>query len=272
MGQDRQTVFSFSCGGFFAGSNNVKIERIGDRYEATSFEMLADEPMSTFEMSEDDVRELEGQLRGFGVDEWFSRYWNHNVLDGTQWDMEFEGHEYCGSNSFPPNFAKLSGFLADRFECPGIEIEDATEGEFPDCHDPITHLADYCSWMGDPGDKRERGRVESLDPEELKDEREALERTHIQMLNDLDKLVSRRPEFIDYMGIVERSGIGLGLEEMRSADLSGVDADTIVAMMIYIYRADRFSGYQEDFLECMKDGTFKRWLGRLAEFVDYPVW
>lgn len=272
MDQDRYTVFSFSCGGFFAGSNSVRIEKVGDKYEASAFEMFADEPTRTFEMSEDDVRDLEKQLRAFGVDEWFSRYWNHNVLDGTQWDMEYEGRELYGSNSFPANFAKLSSYLADRFECPGIEIEDGLEKEFPDCHDPIAHIAEYYSWMGDPSDKLERERIESLDHEELEEERKALDRTHMQMLSDLDKLVRIKPELIDYKDIVERSGIGFSLDEMRNADISCVDADTIVAMMIYIYRADRFCGYQEHFLECMKDGTFKRWLGRLAELVDYPVW
>lgn len=272
MEQDRYTIFSFSCGGFFAGSNTVKIEKVGDRYEATAFEMFADEPTRTFEMSEEDVQGLERQLREFGIDEWFSRYWNYNVLDGTQWDMEFEGREYYGSNSFPPNFAKLSSFLADRFECPGVEIEGDIESQFPDDHDPIAHIVDYYSWMGDPDDKLERERIESLDPEELEDERRALDRTHIQMLNDLDKIVGRRPEFIDYKDIVEKSGIELRLEDMRRADLNSIDADTIVAMMIYIYRADRFCGYQEEFLECMKDGTFKRWLARLAELIDYPVW
>lgn len=272
MSQDRYTVFSFSCGGFFAGIHYVKIEKISDRYEGTAFEMFADEPMRAFELSEDDVREIENKLRSFGVDGWFSRYWNHNVLDGTHWDMELEGKECYGSNSFPPNFARLSSYLADRFECPGIEIEEDTERMFPDDHDPIAHIVEYYSWMGDPDDKLERERIDSLDPEELEEERLALHRTHRQMLNDLDKLVSRRPEFIEYRDIVEKSGIGPTLEEMRRADLSSVDADTIVAMMIYIYRADRFDGWSDNFLDCMKDGTFKRWLARLAELIDYPVW
>lgn len=35
MSQDRNTVFSFSCGGFFAGSHYVKIEKVAQRYEGT---------------------------------------------------------------------------------------------------------------------------------------------------------------------------------------------------------------------------------------------
>lgn len=271
MRQDRYTIFSFSCGSFFAGNNTVKLEKIGDRYEATTFEVFADEPTRTFVMSEVDVRKLERQLRSFGIDEWFSRYCNHNVLDGMQWNMEFEDYEYYGSNSFPPNFAKLSKFLAERFACPGVEVEEDLEKDFPDSLDPIAHIAEYYSWMGDPDDKLERKRIASLDEEEPEEECLDLHRTHHQMLRDLDMLVLRRPELTDYRGIIERSGVGLSLAAMKDTELSDLDAITIVAMMIYIYRADRFDGWSDDFLKYIKDGTFKRWLARLAGLIDYPV-
>ena len=39
----------------------------------------------------------------------------------------------------------------------------------------------------------------------------------------------------------------------------------IIAMMAFIYRAARWDGYSEDFLECVTDGTFARWLEALSE-------
>lgn len=186
--------------------------------------------------------------------------------------MTLEGTEYHESNSFPKNFSRISNYISDKFDCPGLYIENAFENEFPEHPDPITHIVDYYLWMGDPSDKLERERTESLDEEELEEERLRLQEMHIQMLHDLDMLVRRMPEFADYQGIIERSGIGFGLDEMRSADLSDVDAVVILAMMIYIYRSDRFCGYQEHFQECMQDGTFKRWLVRLAEIINYPAW
>lgn len=125
--------------------------------------------------------------------------------------------------------------------------------------------------MGDPDDELEQKRIAALDEDELEAERLSLHKTHIQMLRDLDMLVHRKPELIDYQEIIERSGIGFSLDEMRAADLSNIDADTILAMMAYIYRADRSCGYQEHFRVCIQDGTFKRWLARLVDLIDYPA-
>ena len=52
---------------------------------------------------------------------------------------------------------------------------------------------------------------------------------------------------------------------LRELDVRDLDADVIIAMMAFIYRADRWDGYSEDFLECVTDGTFDRWLEALSE-------
>lgn len=271
MENDGYTVFSFSWGGFFANSHGFKIEETSEGYIGTETEMFADDPRRSFKVSERDVENLRMKLRNLGADEWFSRYENYNVLDGVQWGMTLDGTEHYGSNSFPPNFTSLSNYLAEKFDCPGLHIEEAFEDSFPENPDPIAHIAEYHTWMGDPNDKLEQKRIASLDENELEEERLSLNRTHSQMLHDLDILVRRKPELIDYQEIVEKSGVGFNLDEMRSADLSDLDAETILAMMIYIYRADRFDGWSENFLDCMQDGTFKRWLARLADLIEYPV-
>lgn len=52
MDQKRYTVSRFSHVGFFSCRHEVKIERVGDRYQGTVFEMLADEPKRTFNVSD----------------------------------------------------------------------------------------------------------------------------------------------------------------------------------------------------------------------------
>ena len=153
--------------------------------------------------------------------------------------------------------AELLAEEVDEFDCGCFRDYEGSEREFGTSPDSIGHIAAYA--------KRFPGCPESADEAE-ENEREYREMHH-EMLRDFDALVRAEPRFVNYMELIEKGGVPTGSEAMRECDISAFDGDTIVAMLIYIYREDRFCGYQEHFLEYLKDGTFKRWLNRLAESI-----
>lgn len=116
-------IFEFSYGGLFSGCRELCIVEEGGRIIARYTEFPQPGRDRTFEVSGEDLEELERALEGAGVRGWFANYWNP-VLDGTQWSLTFEGRTHEGSNCYPEGFGALSSFLADRFDMPGCEPEE----------------------------------------------------------------------------------------------------------------------------------------------------
>ena len=117
------SLIEFSYGGLFGGRKDFCIVEEGDRIIARYAEFPQAGRERTFEVSAEDLEELERALEGAGVRGWFASYWNP-VLDGTQWSLTFEGRTHEGSNSYPEGFRAPSSFLADRFDMPGCEPEE----------------------------------------------------------------------------------------------------------------------------------------------------
>lgn len=180
------------------------------------------------------------------------------MLDGTQWSLTFEGRTHEGSNCYPEGFGALSSFLADRFDMPGCEPEECFVERLGEI-DPREHIALYLNRVGDG---REQNR---MDADELEEHMEDMRMTASEMRADIDALAGAAPRFRRYSEIIEDAGIEPSLQRMRELDVRDLDADVIIAMMAFIYRADRWDGYSEDFLECVTDGTFDRWLEALSE-------
>ncbi len=257
MPESGYDIFTFSCGGFFEGWHEFRIEDHDSSFTAVLEDKRAGEPVYTRKMTKSEVDRFGRRIDAIGVHEWFCHYDNWRVLDGTQWKMSYHGDECSGSNAFPEGFSKLVRYLADEFDCGCFRDYEGSEREFGTGPDSIGHIAAYA--------KRFPGCPESADEAE-ENEREYREMHH-EMLRDFDALVRAEPRFVNYMELIEKGGVPTGSEAMRECDISAFDGDTIVAMLIYIYREDRFCGYQEHFLEYLKDGTFKRWLNRLAESI-----
>lgn len=74
MDQEGYTVFSFSHGGYFPISHRIKIDRVGDHYQGTSFDMFVDKPVRTFDVSDEVMTGLRERLGQLGVDNRFRRY------------------------------------------------------------------------------------------------------------------------------------------------------------------------------------------------------
>ncbi len=252
MPESGYDIFTFSCGGFFEGWHEFRVEDHDSSFTAVLEDKRAGEPVYTRRMTKSEVDGFEQRIDAIGVPDWFCHYDNWRVLDGTQWEMSYHGDECSGSNTFPEGFSKLVRYLADDFGCECFRGYEGLEKEFGADPNPIEHIAAYAMRL----------------PDRPEDECEAeYRKLHHEMLRDFDALVRAEPRFVNYMELVEKGGAPMGSETMRECDVSTLDADTIVAMLIYIYREDRFCGYQEHFLEYLKDGTFKRWLDRLEELV-----
>ena len=46
---------------------------------------------------------------------WEEKYVNNDILDGTQWHLEYNNKRICGSNAYPNNYNEIKEFLLDAF-------------------------------------------------------------------------------------------------------------------------------------------------------------
>ena len=111
---DQLTGMTVLYGGYFGGTEERHISFDGERIVAKSL------GYNGFERDMDDGSLYEDQSRtslieGFKelhIGRWKKRYYNPDVLDGTQWEVTFffsagTTVEAGGSNSFPANFRKF---------------------------------------------------------------------------------------------------------------------------------------------------------------------
>lgn len=73
-------------------------------------------------------------------------------------------------------------------------------------------------------------------------------------------------ELTDYFRILEKNGLEWGSESLASADVSEADEQCVLAMLLSIVRAERFS--DGTLLEFLKNGHIQRWLKRLQELIQ----
>ena len=70
-------------------------------------------------------------------------------------------------------------------------------------------------------------------------------------------------ELTRYGEILERNGLEWGSKSMREADVSSLDAQCIMALIMGAVRAERFC--DGALLGFFRDGSIRRWLERLKE-------
>ena len=81
-------------------------------------------------------------------------------------------------------------------------------------------------------------------------------------------IVDQHPELnlVKYQDILKAHGIDLDGRLMKNADVSNWDAQGVLALMLGIIRADRFS--EGTFKEFMENGCYAKWIRRLKEIED----
>lgn len=73
-------------------------------------------------------------------------------------------------------------------------------------------------------------------------------------------------ELEKYNEILSSNGIRWGAKSMETADISGKNAQCIMALLIGVLRADRFS--EGTLLSFLESGAILRWLERLKEIAE----
>lgn len=82
---------------------------------------------------------------------------------------------------------------------------------------------------------------------------------------DLFSFCAEHPEleYTSYGDILDRNGIDLQTASMKEADLSGLDAQAVIALLVGAFRAERFC--DGAILGFCESGAIIRWLQRLEE-------
>jgi hypothetical protein len=125
---------TFNIGGYFGGYRNYIVE-LTDEFKAYTKLWEDKEPLL---LCDDDSQEpftkdtFIAALKDLHIGEWRRRYstkrFGYMVLDGTQWELEFEynnGHKpvrFDGDNSYPYNFDKFQILF-------GIDVTEEDEDE-----------------------------------------------------------------------------------------------------------------------------------------------
>ena len=71
-------------------------------------------------------------------------------------------------------------------------------------------------------------------------------------------------ELTNYSGIIENCGIKLGIVDVSKLDVSDLDAQCVLALIVGNIRADRFC--EGALLDSFNNGCILRWLERLEQF------
>lgn len=264
MTKRAQSIFKFSCGGFFGGYWELEIFKSGDGYLATYSKSFCPKPeCRDFHVTDAQMEKLEHQLDITGVEDWYCHYYSP-VLDGTQWEVCALGESYDGSNAFPEGFDALVAFLAEEFGCKELMVEGGYESSFPDEMRGIDHVAAYADRLVNVEELRSKHSAGLLDEDDVEEGETEAEESVRELLHDLYVLAEVNPCYKDYRKILEGHGIPLDVRRIVEQDMDGADDLLIIASMIAISRSDRFCGYSDNFGKCAKDGTFARWLSHLC--------
>lgn len=70
----------------------------------------------------------------------------------------------------------------------------------------------------------------------------------------------------EYQRILEDNGVKWAIDSMTAADESSLDGQCVMALILGVIRADRFS--EGTVLTFLKEGIITRWLERLSEIDD----
>lgn len=89
-----------------------------------------------------------------------------------------------------------------------------------------------------------------------------------QLVDTLSEIVERNPELglHDYQEVIGEYGLEWSDESLRSADASAMDVRGILALILSVIRADRFS--EGILLEYLNEGIILEWLYELERKIN----
>lgn len=276
--ENAKEVFSFACGGFFGGHDEVKIYEsangfIGTFEHGPNFEGSQYSGKNTdIPMDREQMQKLENLLEDVGVEKWFARYFNPLVLDGTQWSLTYKSRVHGGSNLFPVGFDRIVEFLGKAFLIDAFSNTRYEEGFSAKGKPDIDFIAEYNSDFPEAGDLKSKLAESDRGGYAHKHELAYIEQASHELLSDLSVFVDRNPEYRDYTAILERCDIPLEHDAIKQKSVESLNDACIIAMMVAISRMDDFEEQPHLFEECAKDGTLNRWLIRLRDIIGADGW
>lgn len=98
---------------------------------------------------------------------------------------------------------------------------------------------------------------------------EAPNRVKRQLIQEIQNFVDRHSDYelVRYQDILKQNGLEWSIESMQHADVSKLNGQGVMALLVGAYRADYMAGGWEDgpWAELFESGCVKRWLLRLKE-------
>ena len=92
---------------------------------------------------------------------------------------------------------------------------------------------------------------------------------YIPLVSDFEKEVynfaENHPEYGlgQYQDILRENGIATGIESIKNADVSKMDDKSVLALLVWAARAERY--LTASWLDLFESGAVKKWLLRLKE-------
>ena len=98
---------------------------------------------------------------------------------------------------------------------------------------------------------------------------EAPNRVKRQLIQEIQNFVDRHSDYelVRYQDILKQNGLEWSVESMQRADVSKLNGQCVMALLVGAYRADYMTGGWEDgpWTELFESGCIKQWLLRLKE-------
>ncbi len=117
-----------------------------------------------------------------------------------------------------------------------------------------------------------------VDRENDRNQKNTIQMPYVKYSETVECFVNDVYEFIDnhmdfeldrYGEILEKNGLKWNLKSMSEADVSSLDAQCVMALIMGVIRVDRF--FEGALLDFLKDGSISRWLRRLDEIENFGM-
>ncbi len=218
-------------------------------------------------VSDSQMQAFEKAMKEFAIEDRYTHYPNCDIrymtLDGTSWVMSYNGRQIQGSNFGPEGLHELAMDLQKIFGADDLpRYLNYPEGfDVKVCPDSRIFLV-YEVHTLCPDDYYE-DEVEDIE-ERLEERNARIKAASKEMLYDVRLYAEKHPEIKDYAAILQKNGIELDMEKMKTADVNCLNTECIMALFVAVSRMDHL-GDSDYFSECFKDGTFRAWLQRLND-------
>lgn len=252
---------TFRIGGFFDGFRSYIVE-LSDDLNAYTKLWEEEESLNLLDDNEEPFTKdtFLAALINLHIGEWRRNYstkrFGYMVYDGTQWELEFEynkGHKsirFAGDNSYPYNFNQFQRL----FGIDDTEEDEMSKFDILTKYIPLIQDHSFCERVVyKDGTLKEPIQISNVNYSEIL----------YNFIDDVYTFEERNKdmELTCYEKILEDHGLEWAEDSMKNADVSSLNAQVILALIMGAIRADRFSeGALLDFFE---SGCILKWLESL---------